>query len=157
MDISPIEMNKNKKVDNWEIWQYCHNLTTKNTNFASCRGNSTKLVLLAHLLVLYFSLILSFVFFFKNRENIHIWSLHSRNHLACSICNLRAMRTYEQSLFWFIGTTLLSVKRKLLSCSPCSYQYAWLLNASAYWGPRVLSDTYLDIVRPLLLLTSIRN
>lgn len=62
--MSPTEMNKNKKVDNWEIWQYCHNLTTKNPNFASCRGNSTKLVLFAHLLVLHFSLILSFVFFF---------------------------------------------------------------------------------------------
>lgn len=105
-------------------------------------------------LVLNFSLVLSFAFF-KIRDNIQIWSCHWRNCLVCSTCNLRAMRIYEQSIFWFIGSTLLSVKRKLFSCSPCSYQYAWLLNVSAYWGPGVW-DTYSGTVRPLLLI-SIRN
>lgn len=86
---------------------------------------------------------------------MQIWSLPSRNCFVCSTCNLRALRIYEQSILWFIGTVLLSVKRKLLSCSPRSYQAAWPLDASAYGGPEVFRDTYLGIVRPLHLPTSI--
>lgn len=145
-------------MDNWEIRQYCHNFTAGNPNCASCGGNSTKLVQFAHLLVFHFSLVLSFAFFLFlfYREDIQIWSLRSRNCLACTTCNLRATRIYKQSIFWFIGTMLLSVKRKLLSCSPRSYQDAWLLNASAYWGLGVWWDTCLGTVRPLLRI-SIRN
>lgn len=150
MDRSPIEKNKNKKVDNWEIWQYCHNFTARNPNCASCEGNSTKLIQFAHHLVFHFSLVLSFPFFFLNREDIQIWSLRSRNCLVGTTCNLRATRIYKQSIFWFIGTMLSSVKRKWLSCRPRSYQYARLLPASAHWGPGVRSSTYLGAGRPLL-------
>lgn len=44
---------------------------------------------------------------------------------VCRTCELRAIRRHEQSIFWFIGIKLLSVKRKLLSCSPCSLS-GWL-------------------------------
>ena len=68
---------------------------------------------------------------------------------VCCTCELRAIRRHEQSIFWFIGIKLLSVKRKLLSCSPGSYQDGWPLNASAYWGPGVWRRYLFGIVRPL--------